>query len=108
VVALPPGPVQNLSAVNEGEGLFSVSWSEPLTGGLATQYRVTSPFGTQTTTGLAADFENPTGLLGRTFTVVAINAYGTGPGTSVQARRNGGTGGPCGDGTVLQPGQQCP
>lgn len=108
LIALPPGPVQNLYAINDGEGMFYVSWSEPITGGIATQYRVTSPFGTEITSGLEADFLNPLGLLGRTFTVVAINAYGNGPGTSVRAVRNGGTGGPCGDGTVLRPGEQCP
>ncbi len=84
----PPGAVVNLTAVR-GKTSITVSWSAPLSNGgsAITGYRITvSPGGTTQTVGAATtsvSYGNVKRTVAYTFTVVAVNAIGTGPASSV-------------------------
>jgi hypothetical protein len=80
-----------MDAYAEGYDLnWSVNWSPPTTGGIATQYRITTPgLGTQTLTSLTAFFNDSTWRFSRSFTIVARNAYGDGPAVSVSGDNGG-------------------
>jgi hypothetical protein len=84
---IPPGPVANLQASRTGT-VITVTWSAPLaTGGSAiTGYRITqSPGTTQNVSGstMAVSYPHTKRNTPYTFAVVAINAAGAGPPSSI-------------------------
>ena len=90
--ATTPGPVTNLAAVRN-RSTITVSWSPPASNGgsAITGYRVTESPGASQTVGagvLSVTYVNTSRHTTYTFTVVAINAVGAGPASSVTAPRS--------------------